>query len=462
MILAGGKSSRRRRCLETSGEHARAQEEQERRSPSLDAWFCASRSVLLTMCAKDQVPLARQMEREMARQMDREADRDIELERQRRIRSRDYRSRTSRTIRSARSRSPSTDHREIFTMAEHGTEMSRTAMRWDFPLRRMGRRTITDGPLPSSSLRQTWSPVSTVDGLGDRQRSVSPLVEEHPPWDNFTTVVPDPVGPTTESSFASTAAAASFSNSLPSSRAAQQLCRILAHSHNGSLASWISKPCRSIKCGLVIRLRRGILQDMDTEDEATTRPDRNWTVDGRPATFQGWHGAAVRFGNTRSGRSRGEIEELDISVSGRRRLRPSYFSDEPPARDADRYSNRVIGAALCRASDYVPQLPLPEPPSPRHGRAGFADYRMISSDGPTEQSRGEETPSTGDETVPLLVSADWPQQDQELRDARALLERLSRREDISDNFWASVGLTRSFADLNAVVERPERESERDV
>lgn len=36
--------------------------------------------------------------------------------------------------------------------------------------------------------------------------------------------------------------------------------------------------------------------------------------------------------------------------------------------------------------------------------------------------------------------------DQELRDARSLLERLTRRGDIGDDFWASVGLTRSFAD----------------
>lgn len=36
--------------------------------------------------------------------------------------------------------------------------------------------------------------------------------------------------------------------------------------------------------------------------------------------------------------------------------------------------------------------------------------------------------------------------DQELRDARNLLERLAQRGDVGDDFWASVGLTRSFAD----------------
>jgi hypothetical protein len=33
-----------------------------------------------------------------------------------------------------------------------------------------------------------------------------------------------------------------------------------------------------------------------------------------------------------------------------------------------------------------------------------------------------------------------------MRVARAILERLTQREEYSDEFWASVGLTRSMAD----------------
>jgi hypothetical protein len=51
-----------------------------------------------------------------------------------------------------------------------------------------------------------------------------------------------------------------------------------------------------------------------------------------------------------------------------------------------------------------------------------------------------------DDEAPTLISSNSPALDQELREARSLLERLSRREDVSDDFWASVGLTRSFAD----------------
>lgn len=62
-------------------------------------------------------------------------------------------------------------------------------------------------------------------------------------------------------------------------------------------------------------------------------------------------------------------------------------------------------------------------------------------DGPAD-----EPASTSEAETPPLTRADSTPLDQELRDARSLLERLASREDISDDFWASVGLTRSFAD----------------
>lgn len=46
--------------------------------------------------------------------------------------------------------------------------------------------------------------------------------------------------------------------------------------------------------------------------------------------------------------------------------------------------------------------------------------------------------------------------DQELRDARVLLERLTRREDIPDDFWASVGLRRPLADGVERIQERER------
>jgi len=76
------------------------------------------------------------------------------------------------------------------------------------PLRRMGDRTIAavDGP------------AETIDGLGDRARSVE-LEEES--WSTMlSTIAPDTRLPSASSSFASTAASLSFSGSNHSSRAA--------------------------------------------------------------------------------------------------------------------------------------------------------------------------------------------------------------------------------------------------
>lgn len=67
---------------------------------------------------------------------------------------------------------------------------------------------------------------------------------------------------------------------------------------------------------------------------------------------------------------------------------------------------------------------------------------MSQLDGPADEPAN----TSEEETPPPLVRADSTPLDQELRDARSLLERLAHRQDISDDFWASVGLTRSFAD----------------
>ena len=127
------------------------------------------------------------------------------------------------------------------------------------------------------------------------------------------------------------------------------------------------------------------------------------------------------------------------SAPPRRRIRASYFSNEPPVRDTERYSLRVIDRSR-DASAYVRSF---------YNSGAWRDFEAQESPRPQiSQLDGpiEEPVDTHEEEAPPLVSADAAPLDQELRDARSLLERLSRREDISDDFWASVGLTRSFAD----------------
>ncbi|KAL6707942.1 hypothetical protein ACN47E_003616 [Coniothyrium glycines] len=275
------------------------------------------------------------------------------------------------------------------------------------PLRRMGRRTIADGPLPSSSLRESWSPVSTVDGLGDRERSVSPL-DEHLPWDTFlTTVVPDPVAPTAESSFASAAASASFSNSHHSSRA-------------GS-----SNSATSSRTHLTIPSRRGsppqneqFMRACDTSEDDSASDTEEEEMDVR--------GSIRRSNATEVANSREPL---------RRRMRPSYFSNEPPVRDSRRYSHRVLEQSR-DASAYVRSFYN----SVTQEDSEVERPLLSQLDGPVEDT------GSPDDDIPDLYPVESTPSDQELRDARSLLERLTRDPEVSDEFWASVGLTRSMTD----------------
>jgi hypothetical protein len=264
------------------------------------------------------------------------------------------------------------------------------------PLRRMGRRTIADGPLPSSSLRESWSPATTLDGLGDRERSVSP-VDDH--WDNMlSTVAPDPIAPTAESSFASAAASASFSH--PSSRAGSSNSNSATSSR-----THLTVPSRhhSPPTGEVF------MRACDTSEDDTASDTEEEEMDVRPGPN-----------------------------SLRRRSRQGY-ADEPPLRNSNLYSSgvreRSRDASAYVRSFYGGMTPRDsaQPERPPHDQF----------DGPAEE------PSIGDDYMPV-------DREQELHDARALLERLARREDISEEFWASVGLTRPLADRIERIQHRER------
>lgn len=289
------------------------------------------------------------------------------------------------------------------------------------PLRRVGHRRIADGPLPSSSLRESWSPVSNLDGLGDRDRSNSvSSTSSNLPWQTFlTTVVPDPVAPTAESSFASSAASASFAAS--SSRASS--------SNSNSAAS---------------------------ERTQLTVPSRHGPGPrGRTEAFEHFARACESSDEGDSTASDTE-DELAANPLSRRRMRPSYFADGPP-------TPRPYGRRIRNASDdarsyvrnfYSSSRPLLgerdyEEPTARDARVDETLDEPLDS-----LPRDQEADSFA--TVDDEAQGESPASplDQELRDARSLLERLTRRGDIGDDFWASVGLTRSFTDgIERVQER---------
>ncbi|KAL9063462.1 MAG: hypothetical protein Q9157_008228, partial [Trypethelium eluteriae] len=67
--------------------------------------------------------------------------------------------------------------------------------------------------------RQYLRHFETIGGLGDRERSLSPPEDDY--WETMlSTITPDPIPPSAESSFTSAAASASFSNTNPTSHEA--------------------------------------------------------------------------------------------------------------------------------------------------------------------------------------------------------------------------------------------------
>jgi hypothetical protein len=62
----------------------------------------------------------------------------------------------------------------------------------------------------------------------------------------------------------------------------------------------------------------------------------------------------------------------------------------------------------------------------------------------------------GPAEVPSNTELERQSFDQEIRDARDIVERLVQSEGISDEFWASVGLTRSMADRVERIQQRER------
>ena len=288
------------------------------------------------------------------------------------------------------------------------------------PLRRVGHRRIVDGPLPSSSLaNESWSPASTLDGLGDRDRSNSvSSTSSNLPWQTFlNTVVPDPVAPTAESSFASAAASASFTAS--SSRASSSNSNSAASEH-----THVTIPSRRPSPGARLRggaeINESFARACESSDEGeSTASDTE--------------------------------DEVQANPLSRRRMRPSYFADEPPTRrrhgrnvmeqgsDARRYVRSYYLEATSHGILYSlggPDEPNRQADRPVDGLGGVEQSDLASFATADATLDEDEVPATT--PSPLL--------DQEMRDARSLLERFRRRDDIGEDFWASVGLTRSFAD----------------
>ncbi|KAF2002751.1 hypothetical protein P154DRAFT_544395 [Amniculicola lignicola CBS 123094] len=322
-----------------------------------------------------------------------------------------FRSRSPYRRASARSRSPwadaapSTRSDHVVIIEDGDFEEGQSAPVNLPPLRRMGRRTIADGPLPSSSLRESWSPSTTIDGLGDRDRSVSPADD---PWDTMlSTVAPDPLPPTADSSFTSAAASASFSNSHPSSRAGS------SNSNSNSAAS---------------------------SRTHVTIPSR------RQSTTELFYRACESSeDDTASDTEEEDIEPRLNLTSMRRRSRHLHTMEQPPPRNLHRQSHGLIERTR-EANAFVRNV-LSERAS-RDSAPPTDHPNAFQLDGPTEELTRPTAPQVDgpiEESGHASADMDPADLDQELSEARAILEQLRRRGDVPDNFWASVGLMRSIS-----------------
>ncbi|KAI9850154.1 MAG: hypothetical protein M1838_006041 [Thelocarpon superellum] len=244
------------------------------------------------------------------------------------------------------------------------------------PLRRMGRRSIPNVRPALSGRDRPQMQDGAMDGLGDRERSMSPTDD---PWDNIiSTIAPDQHLPSASSSFTSATASASAT-----SLASQSL------GNSASTSTSLTVPSDSEHpqvCDDPIHLETDSEEDseIDDDDDQRAGPYANFDVFETVGPDPAHPDQRIR---TRHLRLRGFNDDHDNN-------------DDVHARDEHEHG-----------PDYAPD---------------------------------------GDEPPQLDLRDDQ----HNLQDMQRILNRMARRQDIPDDWWAGAGLSRN---LSARVDRLERE-----
>jgi hypothetical protein len=358
------------------------------------------------------------------------------------------------------------------------------------PLRRMGRGPVVDAPLPSSGLRESWSPRSPIDGLGDRERSFSPASVGSDHWETMlTTIAPDINLPSADSSFTSAAASASFSNSR-------------SHSADASSNS-ISSSRTSLTVPSEQERERERDQACETDDERPGSPP----ADELTANMRRMRQRVSDLRNLRRTQSLRRLAgpgiELPVSRDaptspGRQRMRilgPLFrnrrlsmrMSPPPAERDGNESSgsssssNSILGTRP-RYGRYSPRPARRRlgSTSPDHisttrrstlhpdiSNVSLSEMlraesqqdsllrRPPSAPQPSTQTPADSFP-TSQPPPQLLPETRGETQGEDLDSLRTIVERLAQRDDIPEEWWMSVGLTPMFAGR---IERVRRERE---
>lgn len=238
-----------------------------------------------------------------------------------------------------------------------------------------------------------------LDGLGDRNRSLSPEV-----WDTLlTTLTPDPQPPSIGSSFASTSAPASGATSQNQSAAASSHTSLTGPDIAAAGDYGVEQPCDSS--------HEDSDSDYEPTDDETVRPDR----------------LSMNF-PSRDRRFVSALDTNDHSNTSYVRHRADRAADRPtlhfPGRPVHRSSLRGLAHA--------------HPPGHSRGASG----------GVTRESSAEPRGSAGQrDSGPSFSASESNSQsmdDVAWAGMQRIMRNLAEREDIPDEWWAEAGLSRAI------------------
>ncbi|PGG97056.1 hypothetical protein GX51_07508 [Blastomyces parvus] len=302
-------------------------------------------------------------------------------------------------------------------------------------LRRVGHRSVAD----TSDLDTTRSRL-IIDGLGDRDRSFSPGTDSHHDddddndyhdedvdvdvddddddepnmWESlFTTITPDQHLPSLDSSFTSATASASAAPSRSSANSSQStLPSSLGANSNPSRRGAVYPPFESFTdhnnhCDFF-----SSSEDSDTEPDSDNEHIPTW----RLMHYDSHNGSMPISSSASALDDVIRRSQQQLQLHQRRRYHESLLG-----------INQTIRA-------------IAETPANRNGDRTTATNRNTTSASPPSSA----TPTST--STPTSINASFGQSSSmgDLQQVQTIIDQLTRRQDIGDEWWAAVGLSRNL------------------
>ena len=343
------------------------------------------------------------------------------------------------------------------------------------PLHRTSRGPVVDAPLPTMSESAPWSPsIESFDGLGDRSRSFTP---ESDHWETMlTTIAPDTHLPSADSSFTSAAASASFSTSR--SHSADSLSQSASTSRTSLTVPSEREREFELACEtdeevpaidpLTAGIRQRNLERRLRRTDSLRRLHEHrpiYPIDGpvSPGRQQIYVRGPLRSPRREARNARGSVSPsaTDAHVSthglpyyhdddvfdwqrsrGSRRNQPESFVPERPWEQIPGVSatlGRMVAEGVLSNNSYGRERDADAATQETGTRSNSQQLLGGASDAlavVTDTDHIQSVRPSGQESLSAI-----PNPDEDLDSMRAIVERLARRDDIPEEWWASVGLT---------------------